>query len=62
MGYKAENIKKMLTTQLMLYIRELISLGKNEYVYYMPLIPKEERITEISTILSASNLVSSFNW
>ena len=55
MGYKAENIKKMLTTQLMLYIRELISLGKNEYAYYMPLIPKEERITEISTILSASN-------
>lgn len=45
MGKKADRIKKMLTTQLMLYIRELISLGKSEYAYYMPLIPKEDRIT-----------------
>jgi len=62
LGNKSSKVQKLLTTQLMLYIRELISLGRSEYVYYMALIPKEDRITEISTMLSASNLVSTFNW
>ena len=35
-----DKVKKLLTTQLMLYVRELISLGRSEYVYYLALIPK----------------------
>lgn len=57
-----QDLKGLLKAQLLLYIQELISLGKAEYVHYMLLIPQEFRVAEISTILSSSNLVSTFDW
>jgi hypothetical protein len=38
-----QDYKGMLKSQLLLYIQELISLGRPEYVHYMLLIPQEFR-------------------
>lgn len=47
---------------MILYIKELISLGRSEYVYYLGLIPHEDRLVEISNLLSSACLIDSFNW
>jgi hypothetical protein len=47
---------------LVQFIVQLISEGKSEYIYYIPLLPPQNLLTEVSSIVLSSNAVDTFNW
>lgn len=56
------NIDRLLLERLAETIVELMAKGREEYVYYIALLPPQAVVSEVSSIIVSSDALDSFRW